>query len=386
MQVTTIPSEIETTASKSTALTWRTYVSSDACSAMTVWRQLSTRLSKTSMTTHPVWVQNWIDNYGDVVPFRFLVAEADGQVRGIALLTSGIEQKYGPFPVKTLHVGTAGEALQGTIKVEYNRLLVDPEFAQPFLTGLVDTINNDTSWEMFCLDGFSESDLKPWQESFPNAAIRRRESLYFDFDEARAKNSDVISLLGKSTRSNIRRRIKKTGKLEFDWATNLNEGAEIFEEMVELHQERWNSVGEPGAFANPRFLNFQRQLLVQLVTEEKLVLFRLRHEAKTVGCLMLLVDQNRLLDYLSGFESFDDYPSIGLITHYLCMEEALKRGYAAYDFLVGKKQHKNNLSTHSNHLCWMTMNRPSLKTKTVKMYRKMKRFIQGTSAIPLQGE
>ncbi len=345
-----------------------------------MWSRLSHRLENSSMATHPAWVQSWIDNYGDEVPFRFLVGEADDQVRGIALLTAGIEQKYGPFPVKTLHVGTAGEALQGTIKVEYNRLLVEPEYSQAFLNGLVNTISNDTSWEVFNLDGFAEDELRPWKTHFPNSAIRYRDSLYFDFEEAREKNSDVISQLGKSTRSNIRRRIKKLGKLETEWATNLAQSAEIFEELVELHQERWNATGEPGAFANPKFLNFQRQLIVQLIAEEKLVLFRVRHESKTVGCLMLLVDQNRMLDYLSGFESFEKYPSIGLITHYLCMEEALKRGFSAYDFLVGEKQHKNNLSTHCNQLCWLTFNRPSLKTKTVKTYRKMKRFIQGTSA------
>ncbi len=345
-----------------------------------MWSRLSHRLENSSMATHPAWVQSWIDNYGGEVPFRFLVGEADGQVRGIALLTAGIEQKYGPFPVKTLHLGTAGEALQGTIKVEYNRLLVEPEYSQAFLNGLANTISNDTSWEVFNLDGFAEDELQPWKTHFPNSAIRYRDSLYFDFEEAREKSSDVISQLGKSTRSNIRRRIKKLGRLETEWATNLAQSAEIFEELVELHQERWNATGEPGAFANPKFLNFQRQLIVQLIAEEKLVLFRVRHESKTVGCLMLLVDQNRMLDYLSGFESFEKYPSIGLITHYLCMEEALKRGFSAYDFLVGEKQHKNNLSTHCNQLCWLTFNRPSLKTKTVKTYRKMKRFIQGTSA------
>ncbi|MDB4731430.1 GNAT family N-acetyltransferase, partial [bacterium] len=113
--------------------------------------------------------------------------------------------------------------------------------------------------------------------------------------------------------------------------------------------------------------------------EKKVILFRVQHEEQTVGALMLLVDQNRMLDYLSGFADFSEKPSIGLITHYLCMEEGLKRGFDAYDFLVGEKQHKDNLSTHKNQLCWLSYSRPSMKNSTMKTLRKVKHFMGTTS-------
>lgn len=366
-------------AEQATGLNWRTCSSSSVDEGLHLWRQLHTRIENQAITTHPSWIKSWINHYGDLVPHRFLIAESDGIVRGIALMTDGVGKKNGPFPVRSLHLGTAGEPQVGSVCVEYNRLLVEPEHEAEFVNGLAHTISNNPTWEEFCLDGVAESELTLWMKQFPNASVRSRDSKYFDFNEARDGQGEILALLGKSTRSNIRRRLKKYGELKTTWATKISEYEEIFAELVELHQARWNAVGEAGAFANSRFLNFQTQLLKRLVQEEKVVLFRVQHEEETVGALMLLVDQNRMLDYLSGFADFKEKPSIGLITHYLCMEEGLKRGFDAYDFLVGEKQHKDNLSTHTNQLCWLSYSRPSMKNSTMKTLRKVKHFMGTTS-------
>lgn len=368
-------STLQPTSTASASVSWRTCSSANADEALCLWTDLAQRVGNDSITTHPAWVKCWIKNYGDLVPHRFLIAEAAGQVCGIAMLTQGVGRKTGPFSTNTLHLGTAGEPQLGSICVEYNRLLVAEEYNEIFVSGLVEAVYNNTKWETFCLDGFDAADLAPWIKRFPSAEIRSRESRYCDLEQIRENQGDLLSHLGRSTRSNIRRRLKKLDNIETNWVTSLTEAETIFEDLVQLHQARWNSVGQPGAFASERFYNFQKQLLHRLFPEQRVVIFQVKQNGRTVAGLMLLVDQNRLLDYLSGFESFEAIPSIGLITHYLCMEEALTRRYAAYDFLVGEKQHKANLSTHSNQLCWLSASRPTLKNQTINALRKVKRMV-----------
>lgn len=384
MSTATLERRSTQTDSVTPQLHWRTHSSASVDQAMSDWTSIAGRLNNRSITADPGWIHCWLKHYGDLVPHRFVTAHANGLVRGIALLTQGVDKKDGPFPVRTIHLGTAGEPQQGSVCVEYNRLLVDQEFTTPFLAGLFETVFHDTSWEQCCLDGFSETDLLELQSYLPEASIHSRDSKYFNLHAAREQQVEILSLLGKSTRSNIRRRLKKYGTLEVEWADSSAQAEEIQHELIQLHQARWNAVGLPGAFANDRFLNFQRSLISKLFREGKVVLFRVRHEGETVGCLQLLVDENRLLDYLSGFASFESKPSIGLITHYLCMTEALKRGYAAYDFLVGDKQHKDNLSTDVNQLCWLTYRRPSLKTRSLQILRNVKQLMRATQLKQLE--
>src|SRR5689334_11884198 len=55
------------------------------------------------------WVQTWLDHYGDLIPHRFAIGRRGGKARGITLLAHGVDQYRGPIPVRTIHLGTAGE-------------------------------------------------------------------------------------------------------------------------------------------------------------------------------------------------------------------------------------------------------------------------------------
>jgi CelD/BcsL family acetyltransferase involved in cellulose biosynthesis len=357
-----------------TALRWRTYAPSEVDAALAAWRRLEQRLGDSSCACSAAWTQCWINAYGDLIPYHILAAEAGGEVRGICLIAEGVGQRVGPFALPTRHLGTAGEPQPGSVCVEYNRLLVEPAFLPDFVQGVWKHLAVDRRWLQLRLDGFSETDLAPWLAHFPGAEIRRRDSKFFDLRKARDAGTDVLAQLGKSTRSNLKRRLKQYGELHCEWAESADAAEDILHELIQLHQARWQAVGQPGAFASERFLRFQRECALQLFLEGRSVLFRVRHQGETVGCLYLLIDQNRLLDYLSGFADFEVKPSPGLTTHLLCMTHALARGYDAYDFLVGDKRHKDNLSTDVAQLCWLTWSRPSWKFAAVSALRTVKQI------------
>jgi CelD/BcsL family acetyltransferase involved in cellulose biosynthesis len=349
-------------------------------SIWTQWRDLERRVANVPLAASSHWTAAWLHQYADVINARVIVAEAAGRVCGLALLVHSREQRVGPLRLSTCHIGTAGEPASDSVCVEYNGLLVEEAYRAAFASKLMEHSGSSRCDEIR-LDGFDEESSRELLQGLPDATINSRTSRYFDLDAARQRGASVLESLGGSTRSSLRRALKKTGEIEVTQAANLDEADDILGELIELHQARWQSAGQPGAFASRRFSAFQRELVTRLLPEERVVFLRVRSRTLTVGCLMLLVDRGRLLDYLSGFASFEVTPSPGIVTHYLAMERALAQGYRAYDFLVGDKRHKENLADSSQNLVWAECRRPSLKNCTIAGLRAAKRrFAQPASA------
>jgi len=352
------------------SLTLRVVPWSDAI--WTQWRDLERRVADVPLAASSHWTAAWLHQYGDSIDARVVVAESAGRVCGLALLTGSREQRVGPMRLSTCHIGTAGEPAADSVCVEYNGLLVEEHHRADFATSLIDFAKASRCEEVR-LDGFDEVTAKELACGLPDSAINARASRYFDLEAARQRGATVLESLGGNTRSSLRRALKKTGAVEVTQASNLNEADDILSELIDLHQARWQSAGQPGAFASSRFSAFQRELVTRLLPEDRVVLLRVRSQALTVGCLMLLVDRGRWLDYLSGFASFDATPSPGIVTHFLAMERALTQGYRAYDFLVGDKRHKENLADSSQNLVWAEWRRPSWKNRAIAGLRAAKR-------------
>ena len=361
-------------------------VETDIAAGLTRWRDLEARLAATcGSSTGPGpfplpyacsadWTETWLRHYGGICPHRILIGVVRGelgeQIAGIALLSQSRVRK-GPFVLRLWHLGTAGEPEGHSVCVEYNRILAEPAWRNAFTAEIVHWLKSHGN-DGVALDGLAPEEWTDLAPQFPATEVRSASSKYFDLTRARGAGTDVLSQLGRSTRQNLRRKLRDYGEIETTWATDVPTAQAILEELVDLHQARWNAVGKPGAFSSPPFTAFQRDLLTQWIPQRRMVAFRTRHQGETVGCLVLLVDQGRLLDYYSGFVSFEKKASPGMVTHLLCMQEALARGYDAYDFLVGDKQHKDNLSTGENQLVWGIWQPDTWKLRAYHAVRSLK--------------
>ena len=368
------------------------HVEADIAAGLTRWRALENQLAATRDQAagsdegsapggfpHPYacsadWTETWLKYYGDICPHRILIGivrhEAGEQVIGIALVSQSRLRK-GPFVLRFWHLGTAGEPEGHSVCVEYNRVFAEPEWWNQFESEVVYWLKTHGR-DGVALDGLAPDEWAGLAPQFPGTKVRTASSKYFDLTRARVAGTDVLSQLGRSTRQNLRRKLRDYGDIETTWAEDVPTALSILDELIELHQARWNAVGKPGAFSSPRFAAFQRDLLTRWIPERRIVAFRTRHQGETVGCLVLLVDQGRILDYYSGFVSFDRKPSPGMVTHLLCMQEALARGYSAYDFLVGEKQHKDNLSTDETQLVWGIWQPDTWKLRAYHAVRSLK--------------
>jgi CelD/BcsL family acetyltransferase involved in cellulose biosynthesis len=195
--------------------------------------------------------------------------------------------------------------------------------------------------------------------------------------DAIGPDDDVASRLSGGARRRARaslRAMEAHGQITVEWATRPDHAQDVLAELMSLHQARWTADGRPGLFAPGRFADVHRELAPELVAAGRAVLFRLRVDGVTAGCLYHLVDGDRLAFYQSGFaRPADNRLRPGLVTHLHCIEEARARGFAVYDFLAGDARYKRDLSDGERETWRVGLRRPRLRLRAYDAARELGR-------------
>lgn len=342
----------------------RWHSSSEREAAAGVWKALETRVGGDALACSWDWTEVWLEHYGDLVPHRFAVGEIDGVACGITLVTRSVGRRRGPFRVRSVHLGTAGEPPGDSVFVEYNRTLVAPDLRRDFAAALIDELRDEGDWHELVIDGFAPEEAEPYLLAEPLLVPRRMICPVMDLRVVGSGDGDgtVLAALKYPVRKKIRRSLKALGEVETEWARTPDHALDILTELTELHQRRWTAVGEPGAFASERFAGFHRDLVPRLLPGGGVILFRVRASAGTVGCLYAFVERSRVLAYQTGFASFPDRMiRPGFVVLAACMQECFEQGLIEFDHQVGDTRYKRELSTTTRELVWATGRRPRLR-------------------------
>jgi hypothetical protein len=340
---------------------------------LSVWQVVEQQLADVPLMASSEWIECWLRHYGDLVPHRFVTLQADSRYVAVALLTRGVDQAGGLWGERTWHLGTAGEPDHESVCVEYNGWACLPEVREIFIRQLIAAVQAEPDWDSLHFDGFAEYDLPTWLLDDPEWECVRKPARWVDLAAVRSTDDELIQSFGDSTRKGIRQNIRKMGQVRFEWAETTDHALHIFSDLVSLHQERWNSVGEPGCYASQRFTDFHRDLIQHLAPQQRMILVRVSAEDRIVGASQLLIDRGRALVYQGG-RLADEAGSPGLVTDFLAMQECLNRGYAAYDFMAGDSMHKRRLTTHATPLVWASYRRPRWRRSIVNSLRSVKRY------------
>lgn len=326
--------------------------------ALERWDLLDQDYGDGRLASSRTWVETWLNHYGSVVPHFYVYAEDDGRPCGIALVTKSTA-RHGPFRIKRVHLGTAGEALQHSAYVQYNTILCNPTRKRQFVREVIGILRNHCAWDELVLDSFAPDDAQVLLEVEPGFLPVEQSSPYFDFGRSSGTPLDDYK---SKTRNRLRSNLRALGEISTEWADNTDHALDIFEELIALHQRRWNAVGGSGAFASATFTSFHRELIQQLVPLDRAVLFRVRNVTGTIACHYKLIDRDRLLSYVEGV----NYPGHqglrpGVAAHFFCMQAAQQRGFREYDFGEGDFEYKRELSNSVRALTWAKLRRGLLK-------------------------
>lgn len=166
-----------------------------------------------------------------------------------------------------------------------------------------------------------------------------------------------ISGLSKNRRSHIRRSLKKISEgdhkiFRIEDLTNEHDVSRHFDELVQLHQERWNRIGFLGAFAGKINYSFQKEVNERFLRKGWLQLRRLTpldEPDRTVAIDLNYKYKKRLYGIYCAVDEqsahFCKGPGSTLL--YATLKEGSENGCKLYDFLSGKESYKQSVSNHS---------------------------------------
>ncbi len=174
-----------------------------------------------------------------------------------------------------------------------------------------------------------------------------------------------------SLRSGFRRNIRRSYNTyftdsQFDVEDLSNEGDvnDALNTLSILHQKRWNVIGYPGLFSDPRFETLQRDLVKKLSEKGRLWLTILRQRGKPVAARLLYAFNGQVWDYLSGFEvnrgsGSPGFSGAGMALMLYAIKRSIESGFEVLELARGDESYKFDLTSTVTHNYRVTIRRRS---------------------------
>lgn len=358
----------------------------DLVSLQEAWCDLETR-SDSSFFQSWLWIGCWLKQTG-LRPL-ILKASVDSQIIGLGLLCPARNKRHGWLPVKSLLLHESGNPEIDGIFIEYNGFMVDrrwgstvTDYMLKCLTRQGNEIGILRDWDELRFGGvpYSYLDLAK-STGLPIQIVDQKPSSAVNLKEVRASGQGYLSLLSTNTRQQIRRSMRlyaERGELVIEAAQDVSEALRFFEHLKALHQITWKRRGKPGAFSNPFFERFHRELIKEGLPRGDVEILRVKAGTFDIGYLYNFVYRDWVGNYASGF-SYEDDGKIkpGLVCFSSAVEQYLARGASVFDFMAGQSRYKTSLSTSETTLYWLAIQRPRFKFAFENLLRDCRNVVTG---------
>ena len=148
----------------------------------------------------------------------------------------------------------------------------------------------------------------------------------------------------------------------------------MWEQLVSLHQIRWEADGKPGCFSAPRFCDFHKSLLLSQLGSGSGILARLSLDGEPLAVMLGYVANKKFDSYVAGAKFEEErIKSPGIALHLLLMELLTQRGIEKYDHMSGTMRYKQQFSTHEIETVQLIYTRPTIRTQVNRMSEAVKR-------------
>ena len=308
------------------------------------WTALLSQSDADSLFLSWPWLEAWRRvHQTEYRPLILTVRDADERLIGIAPCYLTELQLLGRLRYQTLRI--LGDTESGA---EYpNFIALDRDAAtikQYLLTELTELRHH---WDLLWLPR-----LAGWHDSIatleqaltqtPNLAFHKRPA-EFSAIALPDEMSDFLGTLSKSLRTNIRQteqKLHRHGELRIRRCQSVDEVAFFLEQLFVLHQQRWQHVGQPGAFARrPKMAEFYRHFVPQAQAAGWLRFYLLEVDNHARAAQIGYCYNNRFYALQEGFDP-RFIQGAGQLLRARAIEDCISQGLKEYDFLGEFSNHK----------------------------------------------
>ncbi|QDT04428.1 hypothetical protein K227x_28190 [Rubripirellula lacrimiformis] len=223
----------------------------------------------------------------------------------------------------------------------------------------------DQGWEMLDIDGIVEGDIaiaalmSGLKEGGASLHAQSRMSVWYR--PADQCWDEHLKRHGKTQRRQMRRWSDRLAGMNKVVAGTPEETKHLLGVVIDMHQRRWNSVGEAGSFANPAFCDFIHATSEDFLSRDQLYLAVIEHEGTPIAGELKFIGRNGVLYcYSAGYDIVYADLEPGRLMCIDGIQEMYRRGWKGIDFMRGDETYKSRYATESHCLLRVRVAAPTL--------------------------
>jgi CelD/BcsL family acetyltransferase involved in cellulose biosynthesis len=307
------------------------------------WGELHRRANGSLFQLHD-WLALWWTHYGSGRVLTVQTFWNDGLLVGVI---PGFldEKRLGGVSLRRLSM-LGEEEIYGEyyplVEQEYTEAI-----AQSAATYWIGTLRNGSA-DVIDFHGFPPE--SPFMNAFitwlrKGAYVRLvSQNLPHTVVEGATSGEGYLRLLSKRRRQSLQRHdrhLKEAGaeiEVVREW-----DGGKHFDDLVRLHQMRWERDGQPGRFGSPRFGEFLRSAAECLISEGKARMYFMRFGGERIAGLVTFDVNRQNCQYLVGRNPVHELMrySVGEVLAMHAFVDAFNEGSIFSDLLGGDYQYKH---------------------------------------------
>lgn len=324
------------------------------------WNSLLEATNTENVFLNFYWTRNWLTNYHHYIESLQIIVIFDNDNKCIAIA---------PLYISSYHKDTL--ALLGTNEPEWCEVQAESMdiiylaehhdalvnyFINIFKTHLpVTRIHLKNISKTSCIHNIAT------KLSSKYFYIRKHSCYQFLFNQFDNINSAL--LLNKNNKR-ILNKFLKNDNCFYEIADTEQKKKELFDTLIGLHQQRWNHKGKTGVFAESKFLDFHRALLLDVNFNKNILLTAVKHDKKVLSVNYSYISKNKVYFYQAGIDSlFKPNFSPGLLNHLLLIKHGESIGVKEYNLLLSKdiNSYKSKLSNSTVALITVELHKYTFK-------------------------